>query len=163
MIEVDARDLRRLVISLKKASDGKELRKDLVRGLKAAVEPAAKAAKASILSMSSSGSRDEEGTSLRAAVAAAVKTQVRTVGSRAGVYVVAGRSGMPRGFLDAPKRLNAKRWRHPVFGNRKKWVTQVGKPGWFDKAMDSAKPATVRAAKEAMDNVAQRIDHQTRG
>ena len=158
-VEVDQRDLRRLVIALRKAGDGKELRKDLVKGLRSAVVPVAQAAKASILSMPSSGGHS--GASLRGAVAGGVKVQIRTTGA-AGVFVVAKSTGMPRNFRNAPKRLDAKSWRHPVPGV-KKWVTQVGKPGWFDDTMQRARPGANRAAADALDSVAQRIDQQTRG
>ncbi len=160
-VEVDQRDLRRLVVALHKEGDGKELRKDLVKGLRAAATPAAQAAKQSILSMPATGASDREGASLRTAVAGGVKVEIRTTG-KVGVFVVAKSTGMPRNFRNAPKRLNAKSWRHPVHGT-KKWVTQVGKPGWFDDAVKKAKPGANRAAAEAMDGMAQRIDQQTRG
>lgn len=160
LVEVDQRDLKRLVVALRKEGDGKELRKDLVKGLRTAVAPAAQAAKAAILSMPSSGG-ERSGRGLRAAVAAGVRVEVRTAG-KVGVFVVAKSTGMPRGFLNAPKRLNAKKWRHPVHGT-KKWVTQVGKPGWFDNTVTDAKPAANRAAADAMDSMAKRIDQSTRG
>lgn len=160
-VEVDQRDLKRLVVALRREADGKELRRDLVRGLRSAVAPAAAAARTSILSMPVRGAADREGVSLRAAVAAGVKVEIRTTG-RAGVFVVARSNGMPRKFRTAPKRLNARGWRHPVHGT-KKWVTQVGKPGWFDDTLKHAKPGANRAAGEALDDVAKRIDQQTRG
>lgn len=159
--EVDQGDLRRLVRALNKESDGAELRRDLVSGLKAAAEPAAQAARGSILSMTANGLVQKE-PGLRASVAAAVKVQVRTGGKQAGVFVVATKTRMPRGFRNAPKRLNARNWRHPVF-TPERWVTQTGKPGWFDNAMDSAVPAAQRAASDALDNVAERIDKSTKG
>jgi hypothetical protein len=159
-VEVDQRDLARLVSALSKEADGVELRRDLVSGLKAAVEPFAQLARGSILSMASQGLSTP---SLRSAVAAAVKVQVRTSGRGAGVFVKVGKSGMPRGFRNAPKRLNSRGWKHPVRGNRDVWVSQVGKPGWFDDTMRRADPAAERAAKNAMDNMAERIDQRTKG
>ena len=160
-VEVDQRDLRKLVTTLNREADGKELRRDLVDNLKAAVEPAAQAARASILSMSVSG-LVRAVPPLRAAVAAAVKVAVRTSGQRAGVFVIAGKTSMPRGFADAPRRLNARRgWRHPVFGSDV-WERQLGKPGWFDDTLDRARPAALRAAQDAMDAMADRIEQRTK-
>lgn len=160
-VEVNQRDLKRLVVVLRKEADGKEMRRDLVRGLRAAVAPAAQAAKAAILSMPARGASNREGASLRASVASGVKVEIRTTG-KVGVFVVAKSTGMPRNFPNAPKKLNAKKWRHPVHGT-KKWVTQVGKPGWFDDTVKDAKPGANRAAAEAMDSAAKRIDQQTKG
>lgn len=165
-VEVDQGDLTRLVTALNAEADGKGLRRDLVAGLKAAVEPAARQAQASILSMPTGGAAQPGGLvretgSLRTAVAAAVTTQVRTSGSRAGVFGIAGKTGMPRGFVNAPKRLNSARWRHPVLGTGQ-WVWQVGKPRWFDDPMDAARPAAQAAAQQALDAVADRIQQRTR-
>lgn len=156
-VEVDQRDLRRLVTALNREADGKELRRDLVTELKTVVEPYAQLARGSILSMSSQGLASPP---LRSAVAAAVKTEAKLSGRRAGVSVVARKTGMPRGFKNAPKLTNRKRWRHRVFGTDR-WVDQTGKPGWFDDTMRRADAAAEQAAKRAMDNVADRIQQRT--
>ncbi len=164
-VEVDQRDLTRLGIALRAESDGVGLRRDLVAGLKTAAEPAAAAARTAILSMRAKGDGQRlvrSGPSLRQSVAAGVKTAVRTGGRSAGVFVTAGKTGMPRGFAEAPKRLNARRWRHPVFATTE-WVYQSGKPGWFDDTLSQARPAALAAAQQAMDNVATRIDLKTKG
>lgn len=159
-VEVDPRDLTRLVAALNKEADGKELRRELIAGLKAAAEPAAVEARGAILSMRSHSNVEPP---LRQAVADAVTVQVRTGGGRAGVFVVARKRGMPRGFANAPKRLNAKGgWRHPLFGTDE-WKTQIGKPGWFDETLARAEPAAEAAAKEAMDGMARRIEERTKG
>jgi hypothetical protein len=159
-IEVDTKTLRLLVSALKRESDGKELVKDLVRNLRTVAEPAAAAAKASILSMES---HHESMPGLRASIARATKVSVRTTGKRAGVAIRTSKLGMPRGFRNAPKRLNSKKgWRHPVFG-QDRWVSQVGKPGWFDDTIAAFKPAAHEAAKRALVEMANRIDRRTRG
>ena len=100
---------------------------------------------------------------LRASVARATRVSVRTTGRRAGVAIRASKLGMPRGFRNAPKRLNAKGgWRHPVYG-RDVWVSQLGKPGWFDDTIAKFKPAAREAAKRALAEMAKRISNQTRG
>ena len=161
-VEVRKTDLQLLVRALRAEADGKALRRDLVRGLKAAVEPAAAAARASILGMGVRGlSHAEPG--LRSSVARATKVSVRTSGKRAGVRVLVKKHSMPRGFFNAPKRLNSRKgWRHPVFGSDR-WVLQRGKPGWFDDTLEKAKPAATAAAAAALETVAKRISAKTKG
>lgn len=162
-VEVRTSDLVLLTRALRAEADGKELRRDLIRGLRVAVTPAVQLARASILSMGVHGVKRAE-PPLRTAVAAATKIEIRTSGKRPGVRVVVRKSRMPRGFRNAPKRLQqAQGWEHPVFGDWSKKVVQRGKPGWFDDTLQKAKPAAVAAAKIALDRVAQRISARTRG
>ena len=158
-VEVDQGDLRKLVRALNREADGKELRRDLVEGLKTAVEPFAQLARSSILSMSSSGRYQVE-PGLRESIASQIAVEAKTGGRNAGVSVIARKRGMPRGFRNAPKLTNRRTWRHRVFG-MDVWVNQRGKPGWFDDTLKRADPAAERAAKQAMDNVAKRIDERT--
>lgn len=161
-VEVDRTDLRRLLRALRDEADGKEMRRDLVRGLRTAVTPAVQLARGSILSMGTKGV-DTASPGLRSSIAAATKISVRTGKNRPGVRVVVKKTTMPRGFRNAPKRLQSKKgWRHPVHGSDR-WVTQRGKPGWFDDNMAKAEPAAVAAAEIVLDNVARRISAKTRG
>jgi hypothetical protein len=160
-IEVDERSLARLVAALNSESDGRELGHDLVRELTAVAEPALNAARASLMSMAS---ESHALPGLRATVARHTRIRVRLSGKHPGVSIRADKSGMPRGFDNAPKRLNSARgWRHMVFGDANTWVTQRGKPGWFDDTISTFKPAARRAAQRALDDVARRIDSRTRG
>lgn len=160
-VEVDRRSLVLLVAALRKEADGKELRRDLVRNLRAVATPALQAARAAILAMPSMSTREP---GLRASVAKQTKISVTTTGRRAGIRIRALKTGMPRGFRNAPKRLNSRKgWRHPVFGNREVWRSQMGQPGWFDDTIPPFKPAAVAAAAAAMDAVARRVSQRTRG
>lgn len=160
-IEVEEKSYLALLSALRKEEDGKELTRDLVEKLTEAVSPAAEAAKAEIVSMTSaSGTHSPK---LSPAIASRVAIRIRTGGSRPGVAIIAGKSGMPRGFRNAPKRTNAAKWRHQVFGNPDVWRDQVGKPGWFDSTIGRHRAAAIKAAEEAMDNMAQRISDRTRG
>lgn len=162
-IEVDEKSLARLVVALNREADGKELTRDLVENLKAIAEPIAMEARAAIMAMDSS-SEVTRGPGLRSTVASRVVVRVRLTSKRhPGVAIRALKIGMPRGFIEAPKRLNSKRgWRHPIFGTDK-WWHQMGQPGWFDDTMARHRTAARRAAKRAMDNIAKRIDQRTRG
>lgn len=159
-VEVDKRQLARLVAALDAESDGKELGRDLTEELTHVVEPAVRAAQAAIMSMSSS---TELTPGLRSTVASHTHARVRLTGQHPSVGIAVDKTGMPRDFSNAPKRLNSRKgWRHNVFG-RDVWVTQRGKPGWFDDTIAKFKPAAERAAGKALDNVAERIDRRTKG
>lgn len=158
-VEVDERSLVRLVAALEAEADGELLRRDLVTRLEAAARPALLAAQGSILSMRSKG---HPGPVLRQKVADQTRLHVRLGGRHPGVEIRAHKSGMPRGFHNAPKRLNSRGWRHQVFGTDT-WVTQVGKPGWFDRSVRRHRARAVRAAKQAMDGIAERISTKARG
>jgi hypothetical protein len=160
-VEVDQKQLARVVSALRAEGDGKQLSRDLVRELRHVAEPAAAAARAEILSM---GSHSDTIPGLRTTVASHVKVKVRLTGKHPGVMVRVGKTGMPRGFRNAPKRLNSARgWRHKVFGNPDVWVVQRGKPGWFDDTMHKFTAETRKGAAAALDKVAKRIDNKTRG
>lgn len=155
--QVTADDLRDISTALRTEQDGVRLGRDLARRLRQAVEPAVTEAKGRVLAMDSGGLR-RDGGSLRAAVAAKVGAQALLSGKRAGVRVRARKSGMPRGFANAPKRLNSdKGWRHPVFGNRDTWVSQVGAPNWFDDPMQARVGEYQAAIRQAVQDMADRI------
>lgn len=162
-VEVDEKRLAALVIALNAEADGKALTRDLVVALKAVAEVGAQAARTSILTMSSPN-ETTQGLSLRAAVAGKVETHVRLTGAHPGVWIRAHKTGMPRGFVNAPKRLNARRgWRHLVYGRQDSWIRQIGKPDWFDGTLRRHRAAARRAADRALDNVAERISARTKG
>jgi hypothetical protein len=159
-IEVDEKQVVRLVAALRAEEDGKGLNQDLVEELTHIVQPAIRASQAAIMSMPSS---TEQTPGLRSSVASHIHERVRLSGQHPSVGIAVDKSGMPRSFRNAPKRLNARRgWRHKVFGGDV-WVTQRGKPGWFDDTIAKFKPAAERAAARALDKVAARIDHKTKG
>lgn len=166
--EVTSPDLVDLAVAIKYEEDGAVMRREFVRNLRAAVDPAAKEAKASIMSMPSGGLR-QDGGSLRAAVAKQVKTQVSLTTRKAAVKVKIKKNKYPRGFNNAPKALQlAGGWRHPVVQKplgkgvhgplpAPRWVKQVGKPGWFDEPLRSHRARYRAAVEEAMQHTADRI------
>lgn len=159
-VSVTSDDLVDLAQAIKYEDNGKALRRDLVRNLRTAVRPAVTQAKASIMSMPSSGLHPR-GESLRSAIARQVTTQVSLTSRSAKVKVKVGRRGMPRGFRNAPKTTQlAKGWRHPIYG-RDRWVPQIGRPGWFDVPMRSHRAeyrAAVEAAvRECADRIARKV------
>lgn len=158
MIELGATDeeFKRFARELRRHADGKELRKELALRVRKALDPARDKARSDIMGMRSLGTR--VGPPLRASVARATITEVRVEGALAGGRLKAKDRPMPRGFRNAPKRLNSRRgWRHPVFGRKAVWVAQRGQQGWFTDAVKQGEAAYRKAVKAAMDDLAARI------
>ncbi len=65
-----------------------------------------------------------------------------------------GGSYLPRGLdvLLAPKG-----WKHPVFGNKKKWVQEVGNVPWFSETMQSAQPEMEQKIQEEIEAAIKQI------
>lgn len=57
------------------------------------------------------------------------------------------------------RALNRGRARHPVFGNRKVWVTQTVQSGWWDAATNKEGP---RIVNEVMDTLSAAIEKEWR-
>jgi hypothetical protein len=148
--------LQALVRALRAEEDGKQLRRDLAKNMRAALRPAAAEAKSAIMSMASAG----PGTSpaLRSSIARKIRPEVKLGGRWSGARVKAFKTKNVRGFPHAPKRTNsAGGWRHPVFGDRDVWVTQRGKVDWFDRSFEGRENTYRRAVLDAMEDMARRI------
>lgn len=153
---ITSEDLKRLAVILGREADGKQLRKELAANLRKASMPVRDEARSAILSMESGG-LPHEGEGLRQAIASHITVDARLTGQSTGARVKVSRKGMPRGFDNAPKRTNAPKWRHKVFGNAAAWVDQVGKPRWFDDVMQKHTAEWRGACLEAMNAMAARI------
>ena len=134
------------VLSAKLRGADAELVKNLRRQLRQEAAPSVTAVKASIAGMPSR----HDGT-LRKQLARTVsaRTSIRRGGVALDV-VSAGRRMPPgkqnlNGYTD-----QAKGWDHPVYGNRKTWRHQVGKPGWFAVPVSKRAPAFRAAAQRAI-------------
>jgi hypothetical protein len=148
-------------------ADGAKLRLELIRNLRIAVTPAVEQIKAGALQIKRAESVAKRPTkkapiaessiSLGAAIARGVTTQVRLTGRAAGVAVKAKKSGMPRNFPNAPKRINAAKFRHRVYG-RDRWVDQVGAPGYFDDPLRRDHALYRAACIKAMEATAARLN-----
>jgi hypothetical protein len=162
---VTSQDLADLALAIRFEQDGAVMRRELLQELRKASRPAKDAAKASILSMSSSGLRTGS-SSLRQAIAKEIRQETRLTGKSAKVKIKV-RKQQIRGFKNPAKHTNsAKGWRHPVFPQRGRegettWVRQVGKPGWFDDEMQRHREEYRAAVKAAMDRTAARIARNT--
>lgn len=131
-----------------------KFRKDLEK----AVRPAVADAKAHVRALPVTGPAH---TGLRRRVARGVKIQART--SRSPILRVttsmAGRDeqNLPR-YLD-----EAAGWRHPVFGNRHKWVTQTTGGSWFRDVIADHRPEISRNLQQVLEDAAETIAAAGRG
>ncbi|MBB2909325.1 hypothetical protein FHS43_000571 [Streptosporangium becharense] len=97
---------------------------------------------------------------LRRTIAAAIKTDIRDGGRRAGVRIIVDGSKLPADQRTLPRRLNSKKgWRHPLFGNRKHWYAQKGKP-WFEPSIKRHADRIRKTILAAMDEIARELDNK---
>ncbi|MEU9793833.1 hypothetical protein AB0E27_24930 [Streptomyces sparsogenes] len=66
---------------------------------------------------------------LRATIAAAIRISVRT-SANPGAKVWIDRNALPPDMRAMPNKLDEGYWRHPVFGNKRRWVGQYASPWW---------------------------------
>lgn len=118
-----AQDLERVSRRLKQLGD-KELKNELSRGINRAVKPMKDEVKAAAL-------RDlpKRGGLNKFVAKLSWKTKTKTSGQSVGVTIVADKSGHDL------KAIDRGRVRHPVFGNRRAWVLQQVKAGFFSNTV----------------------------
>jgi hypothetical protein len=159
----DAGDLKAINKALKRASDGKEIQKQLGKQLRGFIRPMVTEVKAAWLSAPSRGhassTRARRGQpDLRKLLAKATGGQVRFTGKEAGIRVRTDGRKMPSGSKSLPTYAEGTKrpWRHTVFGDREVWVTQQSFPRFFE-AVQPNEAAPRRACIEAVDAVFDQI------
>jgi hypothetical protein len=138
-------ELAALAVRLKATGD-KGLRVELLHGLKSGASPLVdKVAEAARSQLPHGGGLNEQVAGQK------VKVQVRTGARTAGVRLT----------TSAPdtKQTDSGIVRHPVYGNRKKWVTQkIPKAaGWWSKTLERGAPWVQPKLRESMDRIAEAI------
>lgn len=150
-IRPDPESFGRVARALDDEAGGEQYAADLSTALHEGLQPVLADVRGAVLGIATGGLR-HAGESLRQAVAAELETnQLRT-----GARLRATKRGMPRGFHNAPKRLNARSWRHRVFG-RGQWVQQTGELDWFDDTTDRHARRLHAIAAAALQDRARRI------
>ncbi|WP_282695496.1 hypothetical protein [Streptomyces sp. CC208A] len=128
-----------------RAAGGPRLQQNLNRRIRRAAEPLYTDMRQTILTLPvnadgrKSGSRGGPSPTtrpLRATIAGAVRLSVRA-GRSPGARVWIDRSALPSDLKNMPWAMNTAngRIRHPVFGNKKRWVNQWTTPMWWDKVV----------------------------
>jgi hypothetical protein len=155
-LTVDARQLKVLARRIKLEEASKQLRKDLVVDIRAAVAPGVSAVQGKLRAIPhQSATRPSPG--LGTYLASRTKAQVKLVGWSAGVRVRIPQTPQLRGFKMAARRLNRTHWRHKVFG-REVWVEQQSPiPGFFDDTLLADKAKYTAAVHAAVHKMARRL------
>lgn len=126
-----------------RAAGGPRLQRNFARRIRRAAEPLHQDLQRTVRSLpirgEGSGGRTRRGggrdgragrdAGLRETIARAIRISVRTTGSP-GARIWIDRSRLPADQRSLPNRLDEGRWRHPVFGNRRRWTTQYAQPWW---------------------------------
>lgn len=148
-----------------RAAGGPRLKANLARRVRRAAEPLQSDLQSEIrgLNISSqgrkSGSRGGPSPTtrpLRATIAEAIRISVRT-GGNPGARVWVDKDRLPPDLRNMPKVINEGpppgRIRHPVFGNKKRWVNQSVPPFWWDKTVRRHMPRMEREVARVLDDV----------
>ncbi|WP_084963756.1 hypothetical protein [Thermoactinospora rubra] len=102
--------------------------------------------------------RARRGSGLRDTIARSLRLVTKTGSRSARVRIEVDASKMPQDQRTLPRHLDSEKgWRHPVFGNRKKWVHQRGQP-WFEVTIRRHAPKVRNDILKAMDDIADKIE-----
>lgn len=154
----DNGDLQKLSKDLRKYADGKRLRQQFVKDVRAEVRPLQNQVKAAYRAQPGwSGRRTRPGGSLRGMLAKAVTTTARVSGKLAGVTLRVDGKKMPSSMRRLPKLYEGNvSWRHPVFGNKSAAVNQDATPTFTRLVPRLGRPVQKRVEKLA-DEIARKI------
>lgn len=159
-VEVTSDDLVEVARALRRAGNGRELRKQLRKDITAQAKPAVAAIRAKVKSLPSEGESKRRGRpGLRARTARATRLQAQMSGRYAGVTIRVDPKKMPPGMHNLPAYLEGRppfqRWQHPIFG-RDEYAHQRAHP-YFYPIAERYEPAARRAVAQAVDSIRRQI------
>ncbi|MFI8297283.1 hypothetical protein ACIGCZ_15220 [Streptomyces nigra] len=148
-----------------RAAGGENIRQSMHRRIRRAAEPLRGDLQESIrgLDIRAPGRTTRRGgpspttRPLRATIADAIRISVRT-GASPGATVWVDKGRLPPDLKNMPDVINDGRIRHPVFGNRRKWVTQWAQPPWWDTTVRRHTPRIEREVARVLDDVRRRLE-----
>ena len=147
-----------------RTAGGPRLRNTMTRRIRRAAEPLHQDLQASIrgLDIRSQGGSGRSGPSmntrpLRETIANAIRISVR-VSSNPGATVWIDKGRMPPDMKNIPDQLNQGRLRHPVFGNRRRWVNQYASPPWWDTPVRQHRPRMEQEVGRILDDVRRSLE-----
>lgn len=144
-----AEDIARLARRMKEVGN-RDLRNEMVRGLRAVAKPVIKDMKQSARSnLPASGGLN------RFIAGSSIRAQVKSGTHTAGVAIKANRS-KKSGASDL-NRIDQGRLRHPVFG-RGRWVTQSVKAGVFSKPTERSAAEVQRQMQHVLQAIERKLE-----
>lgn len=153
------RQIKTLARRFREAADG-QLQRDLNAELVRAAPPVLARTRSTVQGAAfpvAPPAGGSDGTAFRAGLAAATEAVPLSNGVRFrvdGAAVGRGSRGHRLAMLSDTEL--APRWRHPVHGNRERWVTQLGMP-WFFSSIRPEEPRFASGVGQAMDKTIRRI------
>lgn len=149
-----------------RAASGTPVQRNMTRRIRRAAEPLKNDLQSTIsgLSIQSAGrgSGKRGGPSpttrpLRATIAQAIRISVRT-SSSPGARVWVDKALLPPDMRNMAQTINEGRWRHPVFGNRRRWTQQNATPLWWDNTVRRHTPRMQAEVARVLDDVRRQIE-----
>jgi hypothetical protein len=141
--------------------EGRGLKRSLTAAARLSTKPMIEAAKESAqANLPKRGGLNEFIATARFTVSNRMSGSTAARGKGSGVVgsrIVAKKAGGRKGSHDLEAFDNG-HFRHPVYGNMKKWAPQSIEPGWFTKPMQKAAPAALAEFRLSMDIIARRIE-----
>ncbi len=156
-MSVDAKDFAELLGRTSRLSP--ELKKALRKRVREAGIEAAEAAKGEVLKPPLTHGRRPKERGLRRGIARGIKVQIAASqnAKRVGVVIKSSGSPLPADQKPLVRRWNRPGgWRHPLFGDRKHWYPQKGRPYW-GSVMSKQKPELERKVRQALDEALQTL------
>jgi hypothetical protein len=156
-----AEQLRALARDLRREADGKEIRRELTRELRAVANQTRDAERRAVLALPSKGESERRGRRpLRRRFATATVVQLRTGAKDPAVSVLLNPNKMPPGQQSLPAYFNREegfeRLRHPVFGTDT-YVSQDVHPWFYETARRAEHDAQLRLIG-VIDRAADRLE-----
>ncbi|MFE9098488.1 hypothetical protein [Streptomyces sp. NPDC007264] len=148
-----------------RAAGGENIRQSMHRRIRRAAEPLRDDLQSAIRGLNirsqgrstRPGGPSPNGRPLRETIAAAIRISVRT-GASPGATVWIDKGRMPPDLKNVPTQLNQGRLRHPVFGNKRRWVNQYASPPWWDSTVRRHQPRMEREVARILDDVRRRLE-----
>lgn len=146
-----------------RAAGDESLRASMQRRIRRAAEPVRDDLQSTVRSLPirGQGGAGRSGPSpttrpLRATIADAIRISVRTTAGGAGARVWIDRAALPPDMRAMPNRLDEGRWRHPVYGNRRRWAAQYASP-WWSVTIRRHEPRMRAEVARVLDDVERRL------
>ncbi|MGW3024834.1 hypothetical protein [Streptomyces sp. NPDC001221] len=148
-----------------RAAGGENIRSSMHRRIRRAAEPLRDDLQSTMRGLdirsqgrsARSGGPSMNARPLRATIADAIRISVRT-GSSPGATVWLDKGRMPPDLKNVPAQLNQGRLRHPVFGNRRRWVNQYASPPWWDTTVRNHQSRMEQEVARILDDVRHRLE-----
>lgn len=162
VVTVDSHELRALIQKLGEVSD-KRLKAAMRKTLKESADIAVKGVREEVLKppparLSSRGGKSRS-TGLRADIAKATRASLTKGSDRNGgqVSIVAANARLQPRHKGMAKAYNSRRFRHPLWGNRGKFVDQAGQANYFGRGVAGRRDEMMRRLQAAMDDVTKNL------